>query len=245
MSDWNRGGRESDRRYGERNRALRDERRAPGRPGRQDEEPRSFDFERDPPDHEYGGYPRSRGFRGEPYPRGRWADEDGREGFDRYGMRGEKDYRGELYRTPTRIRRDEGGAAYSASGGIGINPALERQAFGEADHPWRDEPHSHEGWHRGRGPKNYTRSDERIHEDVSERLSDDSWLDASEIEVAVQGCEVTLAGTVQSRRDKHRAEHLVEAVSGVRHVQNNLRVQHPPAADAPPPLPLASRGRGG
>jgi osmotically-inducible protein OsmY len=84
-----------------------------------------------------------------------------------------------------------------------------------------------EGEHRGRGPKNYKRSDERIREDVSDRLSDDSWLDASEIDVKVSDCEVTLTGTVDSREDKRRAEDLAEAVSGVRHVQNNLRVQAP------------------
>lgn len=77
----------------------------------------------------------------------------------------------------------------------------------------------------GRGPKGYARSDDRIREDVSDRLSDDAWLDASDIEVRVASCEVTLDGTVGSRADKRRAEDLVESVSGVRHVQNNLRVQ--------------------
>jgi hypothetical protein len=33
-------------------------------------------------------------------------------------------------------------------------------------------------------PKNYQRSDERIRRDVSDRLSDDPYADASEIEVA-------------------------------------------------------------
>jgi len=81
------------------------------------------------------------------------------------------------------------------------------------------------GQHRGRGPKNYTRSDERIREDVNDRLSDDAWLDASEIDVQVDKCEVTLTGTVDSREDRRRAEDLAEQVSGVKHVQNNIRVQ--------------------
>jgi Flp pilus assembly secretin CpaC len=50
-------------------------------------------------------------------------------------------------------------------------------------------------------------------------------LDASEIEVKVSGGEVTLSGTVNSRMDKRRAEDIVEDVSGVKHVQNNIRVQ--------------------
>jgi osmotically-inducible protein OsmY len=78
---------------------------------------------------------------------------------------------------------------------------------------------------RGRGPKNYTRSAERIKEDVNDRLSDDGSLDASDIDVEVSGSDVTLSGQVSSRWDKRRAEDIAEAVSGVRHVQNNLRVR--------------------
>lgn len=78
--------------------------------------------------------------------------------------------------------------------------------------------------HRGRGPRNYQRSDDRIREDVNERLSDDVRVDASEIEVAVQNREVTLTGTVSDRNEKRRAEDIAEAVAGVSHVQNNLRV---------------------
>ncbi|WP_445503163.1 CBS domain-containing protein [Microvirga sp. G4-2] len=78
--------------------------------------------------------------------------------------------------------------------------------------------------HRGRGPRNYQRSDDRIREDVSERLSDDARVDASEIEVTVQNREVTLTGTVRDRNEKRWAEDIAESVSGVSHVQNNLRV---------------------
>ncbi|WP_084617233.1 BON domain-containing protein [Sinorhizobium arboris] len=80
------------------------------------------------------------------------------------------------------------------------------------------------GQYRGRGPKGYQRSDERIREDVCERLSDDRSVDASEIEVHVSNCEVTLSGTVESREQKRCAEDCVEEVSGVKNVQNNLRV---------------------
>ncbi|WP_269716502.1 BON domain-containing protein [Caulobacter sp. NIBR2454] len=80
------------------------------------------------------------------------------------------------------------------------------------------------GEHRGRGPKGYRRSDERIRDDVNDRLTDDAWLDASNIDVSVSESEVTLTGTVRSRDDKRRAENLAESISGVGHVQNNLRV---------------------
>jgi len=87
----------------------------------------------------------------------------------------------------------------------------------------RDARHRREQDHRGRGPKNYVRSDERIREDVNDRLTEDVWLDASEIDVAVESGEVTLSGTVVDRRAKRRAEDCVDAISGVKHVQNNLR----------------------
>lgn len=79
--------------------------------------------------------------------------------------------------------------------------------------------------HRGRGPKGYRRSDERIKEDVNDRLSDDYYLDASDVEVAVENSEVTLTGTVNNRNDKRRAEDLAESVSGVTNVENRLRVK--------------------
>lgn len=78
--------------------------------------------------------------------------------------------------------------------------------------------------HRGRGPKNYQRSDERIREDVCERLTMDHDVDATDIEVNVREGIVTLEGTVAERRAKRIAEDVAESVRGVRDVQNNLRV---------------------
>lgn len=78
--------------------------------------------------------------------------------------------------------------------------------------------------HRGRAPKGYRRSDERIREDVNDALTEDRMVDASEIEVEVSNGEVTLSGSVPERRMRRRAEDLVEAASGVSYVQNNLRV---------------------
>ncbi|MCB5175837.1 BON domain-containing protein [Microvirga lenta] len=115
---------------------------------------------------------------------------------------------------------DDAGFAprYSHNSGYG--------AFGTTD---RDsESRSGEGQHRGRGPKGYQRSDERIHEDVCERLTDDPLIDASEIGVEVKEREVTLSGSVASRGLKHRVEDIVETVSGVSHVQNNLRIRSVP-----------------
>ena len=59
---------------------------------------------------------------------------------------------------------------------------------------------------------------------MHERLTEDRWLDASNITISVAGGEVTLSGTVTDRDAKHRAERVVEDITGVGHVQNNLRV---------------------
>lgn len=78
--------------------------------------------------------------------------------------------------------------------------------------------------YRGHGPSDYTRSDERIREDVNDRLTDDPRLNARQISVTVSNGEVTLSGTVDSRDAKRRAEDTIDHISGVKHVQNNLRV---------------------
>jgi hypothetical protein len=80
------------------------------------------------------------------------------------------------------------------------------------------------GLHRGKGPKGYQRSDERLKEIISERLRDDPHVDASEITVNVSSGKVTLEGTVDSREAKNAAEDIVEHC-GCEDVQNNLRVQ--------------------
>jgi osmotically-inducible protein OsmY len=83
------------------------------------------------------------------------------------------------------------------------------------------------GAYAGRGPKGYTRGDERIREDVCDRLTDDARIDASDIDVQVKNGEVTLSGSVRSRDEKRFSEDLVERISGVRDVSNQLKVKAP------------------
>jgi osmotically-inducible protein OsmY len=85
------------------------------------------------------------------------------------------------------------------------------------DH-WRSESHA------GLGPRNYRRSDERIREDINDRLTDDWLIDASDIEVTVNNSVVTLSGRVNSRDEKRRAEEIAEDVKGVTDVTNQLRI---------------------
>lgn len=82
-----------------------------------------------------------------------------------------------------------------------------------------------QGGYRGVGPRGYTRSDERIREDVCDRLTDDETLNAGDIGVTVRDGEVALDGTVASRGDKRHAEDLADSVAGVKNVQNSLRVK--------------------
>jgi len=82
------------------------------------------------------------------------------------------------------------------------------------------------GRHAGRGPKGYQRSDERIREEINERLTQHPDIDATEIEVVVQGGDVTLTGTVDHRHSKRLAEDVAEGVSGVKDVHNQIRVHH-------------------
>lgn len=82
------------------------------------------------------------------------------------------------------------------------------------------------GPHTGHGPRGYRRSDERIKEDVCERLTRHGYLDASDIDVDVKDGEVTLRGSVSSRRAKRMAEDTAETVSGVWDVHNELHLSN-------------------
>ena len=81
---------------------------------------------------------------------------------------------------------------------------------------------------RGLGPKGYRRSDERLQEDICERLTDDWRIDASDVSVRVADGVVTLEGSVPERRVKHRIEDMIEACNGVTEIRNNLSVSSRP-----------------
>ncbi len=78
--------------------------------------------------------------------------------------------------------------------------------------------------YRGRGPKNWRPSDERIREAVNEALTDAHEVDATDIEVSVSEGDVTLSGTVNSRREKRMAEDVAWACAGVHDVHSRLVV---------------------
>jgi osmotically-inducible protein OsmY len=106
------------------------------------------------------------------------------------------------------------------------------QDFSNERNSWNADERSFSGnWmrgtHAGKGPKGYRRSDARIQEEVCDLLTENPDIDASEIEVNVKGCVVTVAGSVENRRIKRMVEDLVENVNGVVDVRNELRVSLP------------------
>lgn len=86
----------------------------------------------------------------------------------------------------------------------------------------------YDGWingpYTGVGPRNYRRPDGRIKDDVNDRLTWHGYIDARDIDVAVDEGIVILNGTVESRRVKRLAEDVADSVSGVWDVDNNLKI---------------------
>jgi osmotically-inducible protein OsmY len=116
--------------------------------------------------------------------------------------RGEGESRGEFDQRNVDYGQGQGaGAAWSGGRGSGMS-----------------------GGYAGRGPKGYQRSDQRIEEEINDRLMADDRIDASEVQVKVKNGEVTLTGTVDDREAKRRAEDLAESVMGVEDVMNQLKV---------------------
>jgi hypothetical protein len=77
----------------------------------------------------------------------------------------------------------------------------------------------------GKGPKGWKRSDTRIWEDACEALARHPAIDAGDMEVEVKDGIVTLKGNVDTRFTKRRAEDVVEEVSGVEDVRNELQIR--------------------
>jgi len=84
----------------------------------------------------------------------------------------------------------------------------------------------HRGRFFGRGPKGYRRSDERIKEEISDRLMGHPDVDASDVEVQVSNGIVTLTCTIENRHEKRITEYLAEDTLGVDDVNNQLKVRH-------------------
>lgn len=108
---------------------------------------------------------------------------------------------------------------------------LRQDARGHRD-AWENDPPPRDprrSGNRGRGPRNYVRTDARIHEDICDGLTMDDQLDARGIDVFVSDGYVSLDGVVSTRIDKRLAEAIVDTVPGVKDVDNRLHVGEPAA----------------
>ena len=185
------------------------------------------------------------GFEQDGWGRGRRAGSgySGRSGNEP-GLGGERNY-------GAGTGRGFSGYGYEASGSRGIQREGGQQSgYGQSGYGQSNyEPGQYggassygtpSGLHRGKGPKGYQRSDERLKEMICERLREDPDIDPSEVTITVQGGRVTLEGTVDSRHCKNAIEDVAEQF-GVQEVQNNLRVQRASQAG----VTLRSAGKSG
>lgn len=171
--------------------------------------------------HYGGGYGTAPGTRASEELGGEWLREHTQPGDEGYGVPAygrRATYLGDL-------RSSREGGRYASEGRHG---AQHRHDEG----PWSDEPHYEPPRsHRGRGPRGYQRSDERLKELICERLTDDPRIDASDISIDVSQGVVRLSGKVQDRRTKYEVEDLIEHCGGVKDIDNQLRVR---ARNGPP-----------
>lgn len=74
-------------------------------------------------------------------------------------------------------------------------------------------------------PRHYRRSDERVREEICERLADDARLDVTDVSVDVKEGRVMLEGTVPERRMKYVIEDTAAECLGANDVENRIRVR--------------------
>lgn len=167
------------------------------------------------------GHSRGQGW-GPPDPEG-WREEDRDEhrmGVPGRGQHGRFDRREE---TP--------GSAYQSESQYGYDRlrGYREQAWDERTRG-RTGGFEKEAWiepgpYTGAGPQGYRRPDERIYEEVCERLTRHGQVDAGQIQVRVNNGEVTLVGSIADRRQKRLAEDAIESVAGVVDIHNQLQIR--------------------
>jgi hypothetical protein len=209
--DWDRGRRMD----WERNRQQLDRSRDWDRPGSEDWErdrqtrDRDWDRQREMRERNLG---RQREMRGRDWDRGYYWNE-GEQDFGRGRRGGYEDMMGR-----------ERGRFEGRQGGYGFEDEEDIYDY-EEPYDWSyTEVWTIEGPYTGIGPQGYQRSDDRIFEEVCERLSQHGQIDASDIEVDVENGEVFLKGKVDNRHSKRMAEDVAATVPGVMDVNNQLKV---------------------
>jgi osmotically-inducible protein OsmY len=81
------------------------------------------------------------------------------------------------------------------------------------------------GPYRGLAPKGYSRTDERIREDICDELTRRSDIDPSRLSVRVEDGDVTLEGAVRDLETRRLVDEVASCSVGVKQVHNELRVE--------------------
>jgi osmotically-inducible protein OsmY len=171
------------------------------------------DYDQGDFDQAFGGYSPSQGGYGDS-----WSGYGGGGYGTVYGQGFDEDYMGSANAPVQSGAYGQGPGGY----GGGFSQGLAgRGGYGQGSGYTNYRPESQ----FGKGPKGYVRSDERLKEDISEKLLRDHAIDASDISVEAKNGAVTLTGSVDNRRLKHYVEDLVEDCTGVRDIDNRLTVR--------------------
>ncbi len=156
-----------------------------------------------------------------------------REGYGGFGSEGDRSGRGSF--GYSREAYGYGGGSRGSSSGFGNDSSSAR------DREWDRSGSEWAGGERGgyggsssstfrsasrrkQSPKGYTRSDDRIREDVCDRLTE-SYLECEQVTVTVKDGEVVLGGRAPSGETRRQIERIAENVTGVRDVLNQIRTR--------------------
>jgi len=111
-----------------------------------------------------------------------------------------------------------GTEGYGGQGGYGVSQGYGQGGYGQSQGAYGQTQTGR------RGPKGWQRSDDRIKDDISERLYNSTHIDSSEVTVEVSSGKVTLEGSVRDRNTKHEIENLIDQCPGVKDIENRIRV---------------------
>jgi osmotically-inducible protein OsmY len=89
------------------------------------------------------------------------------------------------------------------------------------------------GPYAGLAPKGYSRSDERIREEICDVLTRRQDIDPSRLTVSVADGEVTLEGKVQDLDTRRIVDDIASRCVGVQQVHNQLRIERVNGGSSP------------
>lgn len=153
------------------------------------------------------------------YSNGGWGG-DITSGYDYF-----RDYRRSHPDTPRQRYNEQRNQGARGSSGSYSHGQRNEQIMANADYIYNPNPWNQPGPHVGKGPHGYSRSDERIRDEIFDRLTRHGYVDATRVRVDVKNGEVILSGTVKDKMEKRMAEDTVEAVAGVKNIDNQIDVE--------------------